>query len=52
MVGWGAAEAPHVWDHPLPFSLGAPTYLLVHVILAAVLLPGRDLSWNRPSQSP
>jgi hypothetical protein len=42
MVGWGAAESPHVWHLPLPFSVGAPTYLLVHVVMAALLLPRRS----------
>jgi hypothetical protein len=34
MVVWGAVETPHVIDHPPPFSLGAPSYLLVHIVLA------------------
>jgi hypothetical protein len=33
MVVWGAVETPHVIDHPPPFSLGAPSYLLTHVLL-------------------
>jgi hypothetical protein len=37
MIVWGAAETPHVIDHPPPFSLGAPSYLLVHLVLAIVV---------------
>jgi hypothetical protein len=37
MIVWGAVEAPHVIDHPPPFSLGAPSYLLAHVVLAVVV---------------